>query len=127
MYSTSAALLERVRQRTDQAAWDRFIRLYTPFLYRCGMRLGLAEAADAVQDVFVVLLDKLPMFDYAEEGSFRAWLRTVSTLRPVPPHVGTTNSLRSHDGSPLRFTPTCVGTTQREAERRNAGGKVESP
>ena len=80
MYTTSATLLERVRQRTDAAAWDRFVKLYTPFLYHCGMRLGLAEAdaADAVQDVFLVLLDKLPAFQYAQDGSFRAWLRTVT-------------------------------------------------
>ena len=53
MYTTSPTLLQRVRQRTDQAGWDRFVRLYTPFLYHCGMRLGLreADATDAVQDV----------------------------------------------------------------------------
>lgn len=80
MYTTSATLLERVRLRTDRAAWDRFVKLYTPFLYHCGKRLGLAEtdAADAVQDVFVLLLDKLPTFRYEQDGSFRAWLRTVT-------------------------------------------------
>ncbi len=80
MYTTSATLLERVRLRTDSAAWDRFVKLYTPFLYHCGTRLGLAEAdaADAVQDVFLVLLDKLPTFQYSQDGSFRAWLRTVT-------------------------------------------------
>ena len=80
MYTTSATLLERVRLRTDRTAWDRFVKLYTPFLYHCGKRLGLAEAdaADAVQDVFLVLLDKLPTFQLAKDGSFRAWLRTVT-------------------------------------------------
>jgi RNA polymerase sigma-70 factor, ECF subfamily len=80
MYTTSATLLERVRQRTDHASWDRFVGLYTPFLYHCGLRLGLSEAdaADAVQDVFLILLDKLPTFQYEPGKSFRAWLRTVT-------------------------------------------------
>jgi RNA polymerase sigma-70 factor (ECF subfamily) len=80
MYSTSFTLLERVRQPGDRAAWDRLVALYTPFLYHCGLRLGLSEAdtADAVQDVFLVLLDKLPKFQYQSSGSFRAWLRTVT-------------------------------------------------
>ncbi len=80
MHTTSATLLERVRLRTDRAAWDRFVRLYTPLLYCCGKRFGLAEAdaADAVQDVFVLLLVKLPTFQYAKDGSFRTWLRTVT-------------------------------------------------
>lgn len=80
MYSTSPTLLERVRHRSDAAAWDRFVKLYTPFLFHCCSRLGLQEheALDAVQDVFVLLLDKLPGFDYSPDGSFRAWLRTVT-------------------------------------------------
>ena len=80
MHTTSATLLERVRQRTDAVAWNRFVTLYTPFLYHCGRRLGLAEsdAADAVQEVFLVLLEKLPTFQYSQDGSFRAWLRTVT-------------------------------------------------
>ena len=73
-------LLERVRQQTDRAAWERFVELYTSFLYHCARTLGLADsdAADAVQDVFVLLLEKLPGFQYAKDGSFRAWLRTVT-------------------------------------------------
>lgn len=89
MQTTSLSLLERVRQqatsdsgnvRRDNEAWNRFVRLYTPFLYHCGMRIGLAEtdAADSVQDVFILLLDKLPTFQYSQGGSFRAWLRTVT-------------------------------------------------
>jgi RNA polymerase sigma-70 factor (ECF subfamily) len=45
-----------------------------------------ADAADLVQDVFVVLLRKLPEFEYDRSGSFRAWLRTV-TLNKWRDHV----------------------------------------
>ncbi len=80
MYTTSATLLERVRLRTDDLAWDRFVKLYTPFLCYCAKRLGLSDpdVADAVQDVFILLLDKLPAFQATKNGSFRGWLRTVT-------------------------------------------------
>jgi RNA polymerase sigma-70 factor (ECF subfamily) len=78
--STSISLLQRVRRPGDRPAWERFVALYTPLLYSWARRLGLSEtdAADLVQDVFVVLLRKLPGFEYDPEKSFRAWLWTVA-------------------------------------------------
>jgi len=80
MNTTSLTLLERLRQPTDSAAWDRFVDLYTPLLFYWGRRAGLqsADAADLVQDVFEVLLRKLPEFQYDRHKSFRSWLRTVT-------------------------------------------------
>lgn len=79
MLTTSASLLNRLRRPDDPEAWARFIKLYTPVLQRWAGRLGLqdADAADLVQDVFSVLLRKLPEFDYDPARSFRGWLRTV--------------------------------------------------
>jgi RNA polymerase sigma-70 factor (ECF subfamily) len=80
MNSTPASLLVRVRKRTDQEAWTRFVELYTPFLYswaRC-LNLPPEEAADLVQDVFTLLVQKLPKFEYRQQGSFRRWLRAVA-------------------------------------------------
>jgi RNA polymerase sigma-70 factor (ECF subfamily) len=50
----------------DQAAWDWFVRLYTPLLFYWARKAGLAEAdsADLVQDVFCVLVRKMPEFRY---------------------------------------------------------------
>src|SRR5690242_15425848 len=80
MHSTSGSLLERLRQPNEQEAWNRFADLYTPLLYYWLRRLGLAEndAADLVQEVFVVLLAKLPTFEYQKDGTFRGWLRTLT-------------------------------------------------
>jgi RNA polymerase sigma-70 factor (ECF subfamily) len=81
MLSTSVTLLERVRQRDDQAAWERFVSLYTPLLYRWAQRAGLgdADAADLVQDVLVVLMNELPGFEYDNaRHNFRGWLKTVT-------------------------------------------------
>jgi RNA polymerase sigma-70 factor (ECF subfamily) len=79
MYTTSLSLLQRVRRRDDEEAWGRFVALYTPLLCTWSNRLGLqnSDALDLVQDVFTLLVDKLPEFRYDQGQSFRGWLRTV--------------------------------------------------
>lgn len=81
---TPASLLDRLHGGTPgtarrDAAWRDFVALYTPLLYRWARGSGLveADAADFVQEVFVVLLRELPRFRYDANRSFRAWLRTV--------------------------------------------------
>jgi RNA polymerase sigma-70 factor (ECF subfamily) len=80
MDTTSPTLLARVRNTTDQAAWERFVQLYTPLLVQWSRKAGLndADAADLVQEVLALLLRKLPEFKYDGQGKFRAWLRTVT-------------------------------------------------
>jgi RNA polymerase sigma-70 factor (ECF subfamily) len=79
MYTTSVTLLERLRGPEAQAAWARFVEIYTPLFYRWGQRLGLQDqdAADLVQEVFVTLVQQLPEFRYDPQKSFRRWLRTL--------------------------------------------------
>jgi RNA polymerase sigma-70 factor (ECF subfamily) len=79
MNTTSISLLERLRQPAETDAWKRFADLYTPLLYYWARRLGLQEsdAADLVQEVFLLLIHKLPEFTHNRTGSFRSWLRTV--------------------------------------------------
>jgi len=80
MHTTPASLLDQLRGPDNAAAWERFVELYTPFLYYWARRIGLRgdEAADLVQDVFAVLLTKLADFRYDGRRSFRSWLRTVT-------------------------------------------------
>lgn len=79
MNTTSISLLERLRQPTEKDTWNRFVDLYTPLLYYWARQLGLQESdsADLVQDVFLLLIHKLPEFTHNRAGSFRSWLRTV--------------------------------------------------
>jgi RNA polymerase sigma-70 factor (ECF subfamily) len=81
MNTTSVSLFERLRMPDSvaQSGWRRFVNLYTPLLFFWARRLGMHEqdAADLVQEVFVVLVKKLPQFAYDREKSFRGWLRTV--------------------------------------------------
>ena len=79
--STSVTLLQRLRRAEDHLAWSRFVDIYTPLLYRWARRSGLADqdANDLLQEVFVVLLKKLPEFTYdPQKGSFRGWLRAIA-------------------------------------------------
>jgi RNA polymerase sigma-70 factor (ECF subfamily) len=97
MQETPASLLERLRQPGAQDAWTRFVRLYTPLFFYWARRGGLQEsdAADLVQDVFTILVRKLPEFTYDPQRSFRGWLRTVllhcwqrRRRRPLPRSLG---------------------------------------
>jgi RNA polymerase sigma-70 factor (ECF subfamily) len=80
MEPTPASLLVRLRTAPSPEAWQRFVDLYTPLLYFWACRMGLqaSDAADLVQDVFALLVQKLPEFDYDRQRSFRSWLRTVT-------------------------------------------------
>ncbi len=79
MNHTPASLLDRLRKPNESSAWERFVELYSPLLFAWAKRLGLqaSDAADLVQDVFLLLLRKLPEFEYDATRSFHAWLKTV--------------------------------------------------
>lgn len=84
MLTTSIHLLERLRHREDQAAWERFVSLYSPLLFRWGRQSGMPirDASDLVQDVLVALLHELPNFHYEpRQGRFRGWLKTIAVRR----------------------------------------------
>ena len=80
MLTTSASLLQRLRQPQQGDAWARFVALYTPLLLIWAHKAGLTadDASDHVQDVFVDLVQELPKFMYdRERGKFRCWLYTL--------------------------------------------------
>ena len=68
-----------LRDRPAPADWERFVSLFTPLLRRWAVRLGVreADAEDLLQELFVILIRKLPEFRYDPTRSFRAWLWTV--------------------------------------------------
>ena len=80
MQSTSVSLLDRLKSAPHEQSWQRFVELYAPLLYHWVSRYGVPESdsADIVQDVFAVLVVKLPSFDYEINGSFRGWLHNIT-------------------------------------------------
>ncbi|HET6882117.1 MAG TPA: sigma-70 family RNA polymerase sigma factor [Pirellulales bacterium] len=83
MHTTPVSLLLRLKQPKPEAAWQRFVDLYTPLLFYWARQTGLQspDDADLVQDVFAVLVEKLPEFKYDRQKSFRGWMRTVMLNR----------------------------------------------
>lgn len=80
MNTTSASLLQRLRESGDVESWTTFVRTYSPLLYTWARKLGLRadDAGDLVQDVFAVLVQKLPGFQYHKHHRFRGWLWTIT-------------------------------------------------
>lgn len=84
MHTTPLTLLERLRRPHEQAAWARFVDLYTPLLFSWARRSGLqdSDASDLVQDVFGVVVKEMPHFEHSgRSGAFRHWLRATLVFR----------------------------------------------
>jgi RNA polymerase sigma-70 factor (ECF subfamily) len=82
--ATSQSLLERLHDRTDEQAWGRLLSVYEPWLRGWLSRhdLQAADVEDVLQDVLVVVSEKLPDFVHnGRPGAFRTWLRTILTHR----------------------------------------------
>ena len=80
--STSASLLDRVRQ-LDPEAWDRLTRLYSPLVYRWCRQAALqdTDAADVSQEVFRSVAGGIAKFHRDQPGdSFRGWLWSLSVV-----------------------------------------------
>jgi RNA polymerase sigma-70 factor (ECF subfamily) len=78
---TRPSLLLRVRDARDTEAWQAFVDIYGPLVYRAGRRRGLqdADAADFMQEVLTEVAQGMRTFQYQpERGRFRDWLGTVT-------------------------------------------------
>src|SRR5580700_11965260 len=86
MNPTSLSLLDRLKAaRPETSDWERLQGIYLPLVQRWLRRVpGLGnEADDLAQEVFVVVIRELPGFERRREGSFRAWLRTITANKAL--------------------------------------------
>jgi RNA polymerase sigma-70 factor (ECF subfamily) len=83
MPETSVSLLDRLRDRPDEASWRRLVDLYAPLIRGWLRRQGLqdSDADDLAQDVLAVLVRELPTFEHRGAGAFRSWLRAITANR----------------------------------------------
>jgi RNA polymerase sigma-70 factor (ECF subfamily) len=82
MFPTSKSLLERLRDRGDGDAWQRFLAVYESWLRGWLSRHDLqpADVEDLLQEVLAVVSRKLPEFVHnGQPGAFRSWLRAILT------------------------------------------------
>src|SRR5437868_5341626 len=78
---TSPTLLGRLKHdATDQAAWQAFVKRYGPKIRGWCCRRGLpdADAADITQNVLLILVKKMKVFNYDPTKSFRGYLRSIT-------------------------------------------------
>jgi RNA polymerase sigma-70 factor, ECF subfamily len=80
MEPTSISLIDRLQRQPLEADWARLVALYRPFVERF-IRFDAALAADAediCQNVMAKLVQHLGSFRRQRDGSFRAWLKTIT-------------------------------------------------
>jgi RNA polymerase sigma-70 factor (ECF subfamily) len=78
---TSLTLIARVKDPADAAAWNEFVAIYRPVIYRMARRRGLqdADAHDLAQKVLMAVLRAIEEFEPgADRPPFRAWLARLS-------------------------------------------------
>lgn len=78
--ATRPSLLVRLRDARDGPAWEQFVNLYGPLIFRYGLRQRLqeADAADLTQEVLTRVARALPGWSYdPQRGAFRGWLFTI--------------------------------------------------
>ncbi|MEL6105923.1 MAG: sigma-70 family RNA polymerase sigma factor [Planctomycetota bacterium] len=78
---TRASLVLRLQDPSDQQAWEEFVQLYQPVVYRVGLSRGLqeADASDLVQTVFVSIAGAIGRWNPRDSKvRFRHWLLRVA-------------------------------------------------
>lgn len=80
MSSVSSTLLDQLRTGRPEA-WRRFVRLYSPLIYRWCRRADLAaeDSADVLQEVLLAVMLHLPGFHRdTPRDSFSGWLAAIT-------------------------------------------------
>ena len=78
---TRHSLLVRLKNPEDQRAWDEFVEIYQPVIYRVAVARGMqdADALDLVQTVFIAVAGAIENWSpQSPEIRFRHWLLRVA-------------------------------------------------
>lgn len=80
-FETRETLIRRLPDGGDVEAWDEFVEIYQPLLFRLARAKGMqeADAEDFVQEVFSNVTRAIGKWiERGDRGSFRVWLLRVA-------------------------------------------------
>ena len=77
---TRSILLAQVRSPDDREAWEEFVQIYQPVIYRMARRRGMqdSDAQDLVQKVLMRVAGAIDRWERQPGTRFRHWLRRVA-------------------------------------------------
>ena len=78
---TRASLLLRRRNPRDQTAWNAFLQIYQPLIFRLARSRGMqeADAREVTQDVLIAVAGAIGRWETdPDRGSFRGWLSKIT-------------------------------------------------
>jgi len=114
---TRDSLILRLPDAADAAAWDEFVGVYSPLVYRMARRHGLqpADAEDLVQEVLAAVSRSVELWlAQSNRGRFRAWLLCIARnitinflTRPKHQRLGTGDSNVVHRLAQLQDKSAC--------------------
>jgi|EndMetStandDraft_8_1072994.scaffolds.fasta_scaffold668272_1 RNA polymerase sigma-70 factor (ECF subfamily) len=116
---TRASLILRLPDAADARAWDDFVVIYAPLVYRLARRHGLqpADSDDLVQEVLAAVARSVDLWlAKRDRGPFRAWLLRIAKNHAM-------NALTRHKHRPVGTGDS--GMNQRLAQHPQ-NGDVES-
>ena len=85
MLTTSVGMLKRLNLQKNPGAWDAFVSLYGPLIYRWNIKAGLGseDARDISQEVLIQVFKSVHTFQRRSKGSFRSWLSRINYFKMI--------------------------------------------
>lgn len=78
---TQSLLLANIQSLENREAWEEFVLLYRPVIYRMARRRGMqdSDAQDLTQDVLLRIARSIENWEPQPDVRFRHWLRRVAS------------------------------------------------